>query len=132
MKKEQIHTDQAPQAIGAYSQAIRVDKTVYLSGQIPLHPATMTLVIGDFNEQVQRVFANLKAVAEASGGSLNNIVKLNVYLTDMAHFPLLNEIMAHCFEAPYPARAVVAVSALPKEALVEVDAVMVLDEEYTF
>jgi reactive intermediate/imine deaminase len=127
MNKEIIHTDKAPAAIGAYSQAVKVDKTVYLSGQIPLVPATMELVAGDIRTQIEQVFRNLAAVAQAAGGSLDNVVKLNAYLTDLANFPVVNEVMAETFNKPYPARAAVGVSALPKGAQVEVDAVMVLE-----
>lgn len=126
MSREVIRTDQAPQAIGTYSQAIRVGNTVYLSGQIPLVPETMELVAGDMEAQVRRVFENLKAVAEAAGGGLKDVVKLNVFLTDLAHFPLVNQVMAQYFQEPYPARAAVGVASLPKGAAVEMDAVMVL------
>ena len=127
MTKEIIQTDKAPQAIGTYSQAVKVDGTVYLSGQIPLVPETMELVDGDIDAQIRRVFDNLSAVCEAAGGSLADIVKLNVFLTDLAHFPRVNEIMAAYFHEPYPARAAIGVAALPKGAAVEMDAVMVLD-----
>jgi len=127
MHKQVIHTDQAPEAIGSYSQAIRVDKTVYLSGQIPLVPETMILVEGGISEQIHQVFKNLIAVAGAAGGNLSHIVKLNVFLTDLAHFPLINEIMSSYFQQPYPARAAIGVSALPKGSAVEMDAIMVLD-----
>lgn len=131
MDKTIIHTDQAPQAIGTYSQAVKVDRTVYLSGQIPLNPATMVLIEGDIGAQIQQVFENLKAVAEAAGGTLQEIVKLNVYLTDLGYFPLVNEVMGRYFAAPYPARAAIGVAALPKDAAIEIDAVMVLDpQEY--
>ena len=123
-----VTTDQAPAAIGTYSQAVRVGATVYLSGQIPLVPATMQLRDGDMRAQITQVFENLKAVAEAAGGSLQDVVKLNVYLTDLAHFPLVNEVMAQYFREPYPARAAVGVAALPKGAAVEADGVMVLNE----
>lgn len=126
MSKEIITTDKAPQAIGTYSQAVKVDNTVYLSGQIPLVPETMELVEGDMAANIHRVFMNLTAVAEAAGGSLADIVKLNVYLTDLAHFPLVNEVMAEYFSEPYPARAAVGVAALPKGVGIEMDAVMVL------
>lgn len=122
-----IQTSQAPEAIGTYSQAIKVGGTVYLSGQIPLDPKTMELVGDDMGEQVRRVFANLTAVCEAAGGNLQNIVKLNIYLTDLSHFALVNEIMAEVFESPYPARAAIGVAALPKGAGVEMDAIMVID-----
>jgi len=127
MAREIIHTDQAPQAIGTYSQAIKVDNTVYLSGQIPLIPDKMELVDGDIAAQIRRVFDNLKAVAQAAGGNLGHVVKLNVFLTDLANFPTVNEIMAEYFTQPYPARAAIGVAALPKGAAVEMDAVMVID-----
>jgi len=126
MAREIIHTEQAPQAIGPYSQAVKVGDTVYLSGQIPLVPERMELVEGDMEAQIRRVFDNLSAVAEAAGGSLNDVVKLNIFLTDLAHFPLVNELMAHYFREPYPARAAIGVAALPKGAAVEMDAVLVL------
>ena len=126
-----IETLNAPQAIGTYSQAVKVDRTVYLSGQIPLDPETMNLVKGDISAQIIQVFENLKAVAEASGGDLSDVAKLNVYLTNLAHFPIVNEIMARYFDEPYPARAAVGVAALPKGAEVEMDAIMVLKiQEY--
>lgn len=131
MLKETIHTDKAPQAIGTYSQALRVDRIVYLSGQIPLSPETMTLVDDDIKNQIVQVFENLQAVAEAAGGTFADFVKLNVYLTDLAHFPLVNEVMGHYFQEPYPARAAVGVAALPKGALVEIDGIMCLPpQEY--
>jgi reactive intermediate/imine deaminase len=131
MTKEIIYTDQAPEAIGTYSQAVKVDRSVYLSGQIPLVPATMILVEGDISAQITQVFDNLQAVAVAAGGSLADIVKLNVYLTDLADFPIVNEIMGQYFQQPYPARAAVGVAALPKGAAVEMDAIMHLDpQEY--
>ncbi|MFA6162141.1 MAG: RidA family protein [Methylobacter sp.] len=131
MDKQIIHTDKAPRAIGTYSQAVRVDRTVYLSGQIPLVPETMTIVDGDISAQITQVFDNLKAVAEAAGGDLSEIVKLNVFLTDLSHFPIVNEIMGHYFQEPYPARAAIGVAALPKAAGVEMDAIMVLKpQEY--
>jgi reactive intermediate/imine deaminase len=126
MKRQIISTPFAPKAIGTYSQAVKVGDTVYLSGQIALDPRTMDMLMTDMRSQITRVFENLKAVAEASGGSLADVVKLNVYLTDLAHFPLVNEIMATCFREPYPARAAVGVAALPKGAGVEMDAVMVI------
>jgi len=127
MSREIIRTDQAPQAIGTYSQAVKVDQTVYLSGQIPLVPETMTLVEGDMEAQIRRVFDNLQAVARAAGGSLVDVVKLNVFLTDLSNFPLVNQVMAEYFNEPYPARAAIGVAALPKDAGVEMDAVMVLE-----
>ncbi|CAG7856752.1 hypothetical protein MCAMS1_01364 [biofilm metagenome] len=131
MSKTIIHTDLAPQAIGTYSQAVRVNETVYLSGQIPLAPETMQLIEGDMTAQITQVFNNLNAVDEAAGGGLSHIVKLNVYLTDLSHFPLVNEIMGRYFQAPFPARAAIGVAALPKGAGVEMDAIMVLDtQEY--
>jgi len=130
MTKEIINTPAAPQAIGAYSQAVKVDNTVYLSGQIPLDPETMQVVNGDISLQIHQVFDNLQAVVAAAGGDFSNIVKLNVYLTDLGNFPLLNEIMAEYFEQPYPARAAVGVAALPKGVAVEIDGVMVLSNEY--
>ncbi len=130
MSKEIISTPLAPQAIGTYSQAVKVDNTVYLSGQIPLDPATMQVVDGDIAVHIHRVFDNLKAVAAAAGGDLNDIVKLNVFLTDLANFPIVNEIMAEYFSQPYPARAAVGVAALPKGVDVEMDAIMVLESEY--
>jgi reactive intermediate/imine deaminase len=122
-----INTDKAPQAIGTYSQAVRVGETVYLSGQIPLVPETMALLEGDTEAQIRRVFDNLQAVAEAAGGSMADLVKLNVFLTDLGNFPLVNQVMADYFREPYPARAALGVSALPKGAAVEMDGVMVLD-----
>ena len=127
MPKDIIATDAAPRAIGTYSQAVRSGNTVYLSGQIPLVPASMALVNGDIGAQIVQVFENLRAVARAADGDLQDIVKLNVFLTDLAHFPRVNEIMAQYFQAPYPARAAVGVAALPKGAQVEMDAIMVLE-----
>jgi reactive intermediate/imine deaminase len=126
MPKQTIQTSAAPAAIGTYSQAVKADRTVYLSGQIPLDPATMELVGDDPRRQITQVFENLAAVAAAAGGSLRDVVKLNVYLADLAHFPLVNEIMAEYFSAPYPARAAIGVAALPRNARVEMDAVLVL------
>jgi reactive intermediate/imine deaminase len=128
MPKQTIHTDQAPQAIGTYSQAVRAGDAVYLSGQIPLVPATMTLVPGDMNAQIRQVFDNLSAVARAAGGGLEDVVKLNVFLTDLNNFPLVNQVMAEYFSEPYPARAAVGVASLPKGAQVEMDAIMVLGD----
>ncbi|MCH8542333.1 MAG: RidA family protein [Alcanivorax sp.] len=122
-----ISTDKAPAAIGTYSQAIKVGSTVYLSGQIPLDPATMTLVEGDIAVQIRRVFDNLSAVCEAAGGNLQAIVKLNIFLTDLSHFATVNEIMAQYFHEPYPARAAIGVAALPKGAEVEMDGVLILE-----
>ena len=123
MNKEIIATDQAPSAIGTYSQAVKVDNTVYLSGQIPLDPAPMEVIEGGIKQEIHRVFINLAAVCEASGGSLQDIVKLNIYLVDLSNFPVVNEIMAEYFEQPYPARAAIGVASLPKDAAVEMDAV---------
>ncbi len=127
MARTIIQIDRAPQAIGTYSQAVRCGSTVYLSGQIPLDPASMELVTGDMEAQIRRVFDNLAAVAEAAGGSLADVAKLNVFLLDLGHFALVNEIMATYFQEPYPARAAVGVAALPKGAQVEMDAVMEID-----
>lgn len=127
-QRQTISTPEAPAAIGTYSQAVKVGNTVYLSGQIPLNPTTMELVEGGFAEQAEQVFANLQAVCKAAGGNLNSLVKLNFYLTDLADFAVLNEIMAKHFNQPYPARAAVEVSALPKGALLEADGVMVVSE----
>jgi reactive intermediate/imine deaminase len=126
MSREIIRTDKAPQAIGTYSQAVRCGKTVYLSGQIPLVPESMTLVEGDMEAQIRRVFDNLAAVARAAGGSLADVAKLNVFLTDLNHFALVNQVMDEYFSEPYPARAAIGVAALPKGAGVEMDAVMEL------
>ena len=130
MAKSIVTTQKAPQAIGTYSQAVKINDTVYLSGQIPLVPETMEIIDGDMSVQIKQVFDNLKAVAEASGGHFSDVVKLNVFLTDLSHFPVVNEMMGQYFEQPYPARAVVGVAALPKGAEVEMDAVMVIQEEY--
>lgn len=126
MVKQIIHTDDAPQAIGCYSQAVKVGNTVYMSGQIGLDPKTMELADG-FEKQTHQVFKNLYAVAKAAGGNLANIAKLNVFLTDMNNFAIVNKIMAEYFSEPYPARAAIGVKELPKGAIVEADAVMVLD-----
>ena len=126
MQREVISTKNAPQAIGTYSQAVKVGNTVYLSGQIPLNPETMKLIEGDMSAQIIRVFDNLTAVANAAGGSLADISKLNIFLTDLTHFPLINEIMSEYFFEPYPARAAIGVASLPKNALVEMDAIMTL------
>lgn len=125
MTKQIIQTQGAPAAIGTYSQAVKAGNTVYLSGQIGLDPATMQMVDG-IEAQVHRVFSNLKAVAEAAGGSLADVVKLNIFLTDLSHFTLVNTIMAEYFSQPYPARAAVGVASLPRAALVEADGVMVI------
>ena len=126
MPFENIHTEAAPAAIGTYSQAVRAGETVYLSGQIPLDPATMELAEGDIDAQIRQVFDNLAAVAEAAGGGLGDIVKLTVYLTDLGDFPRVNEIMAQYFREPFPARAAIGVAALPKAAAVEMDAILVV------
>ncbi|GAB6046543.1 RidA family protein [Methyloparacoccus murrellii] len=126
MTRQIVSTDRAPQAIGTYSQAVRAGNTVYLSGQIPLDPDSMNLVEGDIDAQIRRVFDNLLAVAEAAGGSFGDVVKLNVFLTDLGHFARVNTIMAEYFQAPYPARAAIGVAALPRGAGVEMDAVLVL------
>ena len=126
MKKQIIKTSGAPAAIGTYSQAVKAGDTVYLSGQIPLDPASGEMVVGEIRVQIARVFDNLAAVAKAAGGSLQDVVKLSVFLIDLKHFPQVNEIMAQYFKEPYPARAAVGVAALPRGAQVEMDAVMVL------
>lgn len=125
--KSIIATGNAPAAIGTYSQAVRTGNTVYMSGQIPLHPESMTLVGDAFSDQCERVFSNLQAVAEAAGGSLKDIVKMTIYLTDLGNFATVNEIMARFFNEPFPARAAVEVAGLPKDAQIEVDAIMTLD-----
>ena len=124
MSRQMIHTERAPQAIGTYSQAIRAGQTVYLSGQIGLDPATMQLVGGDIEAQTRRAFENLKAVAEASGGSLNEAVKLTIFLTDLSHFPKINEIMSLYCAEPYPARSTIGIAQLPRGALVEIECVL--------
>ena len=126
MTREVISTDKAPQAIGTYSQAVKIDNTVYISGQIPLIAETMELVEGDFAEHARQVFRNLAAITEAAGGNINDCVKVNIFLTDLSNFVTVNEVMAEFFTQPYPARAAVEVSALPKGAVVEADAVMAL------
>lgn len=127
MAREIIKTDKAPQAIGTYSQAVKVNNTVYMSGQIPLIPETMEIVEGDIAAHIRRVFDNLQAVAQAAGGDLKDIVKLNIFLTDLSHFPTVNEVMSEYFTEPYPARAAIGVAQLPKDAQVEMDAVLELD-----
>ena len=127
MPRQIIHTDRAPKAIGPYSQAVRVGDTVYLSGQIPLDPATGELVTGDISVQTQRVFENLRAVCEAAGGSLAKLVRVGIYLTDLKNFAAVNAVMAEYCKEPYPARSTVEVSGLPRGAEVEIDAVLVLD-----
>jgi reactive intermediate/imine deaminase len=126
MTKEIISTDKAPQAIGTYSQAVKVGSTVYLSGQIPLVPETMEIIEGDIEARIRQVFDNLTAVAKAAGGDLSDIVKLNIFLTDLTNFPIVNQVMAEYFDEPYPARAAIGVAALPKDAGVEMDGVMEL------
>jgi len=126
MTKEIISTDKAPQAIGTYSQAVKTGTRVYLSGQIPLIPETMEMVDGDIRQQIHRVFQNLQAVARAAGGDLSDVVKLNVFLTELSDFPAVNEVMAEYFQRPYPARAAIGVAALPKDAAVEMDAILEL------
>mgnify|MGYP006162048001 CR=1 FL=1 len=125
MNKSYIATADAPAAIGTYSQAVKVGQTTYLSGQIPLIPESMTLVEGNIKAEVRQAFENLKAVCEAAGGSLNQLAKVHVFLTDLGHFPIVNEVMEEFFQAPYPARAAIGVAALPREARVEVDGIMV-------
>ena len=127
MSKEIISTDQAPQAIGTYSQAVKVGKTVYMSGQIPLVPETMEMVTGGIEADIHQVFKNLTAVANAAGGSLADVAKLNIFLTDLSNFATVNTIMAEYFEQPYPARAAIGVAQLPKDAAVEMDAILELD-----
>ncbi|MDF1643306.1 MAG: RidA family protein [Pseudomonadales bacterium] len=125
--KQVIATDLAPAAIGTYSQAVRVGTTIYLSGQIPLDPKTMEIVPGDIEQHIVQVFENLKAVADAAGATLDQIVKLNIFLTDLGNFALVNEVMARYFSQPYPARAAVGVASLPKAVAVEMDAVISLE-----
>lgn len=129
MTKESIHTPNAPAAIGTYSQAIRVGSMVFLSGQIPLDPKTMTLIEGPIETQIRQVLDNLSAVAKAAGGKLQQVVKLNVFLTDLAHFAKVNEIMTEYFEAPFPARAAIGVSSLPRGSQVEMDAILALEAD---
>ena len=126
MSKTQVHTDDAPSAIGTYSQAIRAGNLVFLSGQIPLDPATMDVVEGDFAARARRVFENLQAVAVAAGGSLEQVVKVTIYLTDLGNFATVNEVMAGYFEKPYPARAALGVASLPKGVDIEAEAILVL------
>ena len=126
MSKTIVATDKAPAAIGTYSQAVKVGSTVYLSGQIPLVPDTMTLVDSDMSAQINQVFKNLSAVCDAAGGQLNDIVKLNIFLTDLSHFALVNEVMAQYFDQPFPARAAIGVAQLPKGAAVEMDGILVV------
>ena len=124
MSRQIIHTERAPQPIGAYSQAVRAGDTVYLSGQVPFDPATMQLVAGDFEAQTRRVFENLKAVAEAAGGSLNQAVKFTIFLTDLGNFAKVNEIMALYCAKPYPARSTIGIASLPRGALIEIECVL--------
>ncbi len=126
MSRSIIHTEHAPKAIGTYSQAVRVGNTVYVSGQIPLDPASGELIGGDIEAEIRRVFDNLAAIATAAGGSLGNVVKLSVFLTDLGHFPKVNEIMAKYFREPYPARAAIGVTALPRGARVEMECILAL------
>jgi reactive intermediate/imine deaminase len=128
MSRTVINTPNAPQAIGPYSQAVTAGNTVYLSGQIPLEPKSMELISDNIDDQIKQVFDNLAAVAAAGGGTLSDIVKLTVFLTELDYFPRVNDIMAQYFDPPYPARAAVGVAQLPKGALVEMDAIMVLEE----
>jgi reactive intermediate/imine deaminase len=127
MTRQRIHTSQAPQAIGTYSQAIRVDRTVYVSGQIPTDPATGELVTGEMRLQVQRAFGNLRAIATAAGATLDDAVRVTIYLTDLKHFGVVNETMAQYFREPYPARVTIGVAALPRGAQIEVDCILVND-----
>ena len=124
--KSIISTDKAPSAIGTYSQAVKVKNTVYLSGQIPLVPETMEVISEEFSEQAEQVFKNLSAVCEAAGGSINDMVKVNVFMTDLSNFATVNEVMARYFEQPYPARAAIQVSRLPKDVAIEIDGVLEL------
>ncbi len=126
MNRKIIATNTAPQAIGTYSQAVQTGQTVYVSGQIPLIPETMTLIDGDIAEQTRQVFRNLNAIAEAAGGTLKDYVKLNIFLTDLSNFQTINQVMEEFFQQPYPARAVLGIAALPKEAEVEIDGIMEL------
>lgn len=125
MNRSIIATPDAPKVIGTYSQAVKVGQMTYLSGQIPLIPESMQLVEGDIEAEIRQAFANLRAVCEAAGGSLNQLVKLNVYLTDLSHFPIVNAVMDDLFDAPFPARAALGVAALPRNARVEVDGILV-------
>ena len=123
MKKEIIFTEKAPKAIGTYSQAVKVNNTVYISGQIPLIPETMEVIEGSVEEQIHQVFKNLQAIIETAGGSFENVVKLNIFLTDLSNFPTVNQVMAQYFTEPYPARAAIGVKELPKDVPVEMDAI---------
>ncbi len=126
MKKEIIYTDKAPKAIGTYSQAVKVNNTVYISGQIPLLPETMEVIDGSVEEQIHQVFKNMQAIIDASGGTFENVVKLNIFLTDLSNFPTVNQVMAQYFTEPYPARAAIGVKELPKDVPVEMDAILEL------
>lgn len=128
MSRTIINTPNAPQAIGTYSQAVKVGNTVYISGQIPLVPETMTVRDGDMTAHIHQVFTNLRAIAQAAGGDLKDVVRLSVYLTDLSNFALVNEVMAEYFQEPYPARAAIGVAALPKGVGVEMDAIVVLED----
>ncbi len=132
MAHQRVHSEAAPKAVGSYSQAVRSGRTVYLSGQIPLDPASMKLVEGSFEQQISRVFENLKAVAEAAGGSLADVAKLTVYLADLANYPTVNEVMPRFFEEPFPARAVIGVAALPLGVAVEIEAIAEMEGEYSY
>ena len=129
MTRKTIHTDKAPKAIGTYSQAVRAGDLVFISGQVPFDPATGELVGGEMETQIRRVFDNLKAIAEAAGGTLADAVKLNVYLTDLKYFPIVNQVMAQYFREPYPARAAVGVAALPRGAQVEMECILHLSNQ---
>ncbi len=129
MSRVTIRANGAPSAIGTYSQAVKVGTTVYVSGQIPLDPSTMQLVVGGFRSQARRVLKNVQAVAEAAGGSLSDVVKLNVFLVDLNNFPAVNDVMEEFFKKPYPARAAIGVASLPKDAQIEIDAIIELTEE---
>ena len=128
MKKTKISTDRAPSAIGAYSQAIRAGNFVFISGQIPLDPKTMQVVNGDINDHITQVLSNIKAIAEESAATINDIVKINVYLTDLKYFQNVNEVMESYFDEPYPARAAVEVSRLPKDVIIEMDAILYVEK----
>ena len=126
MSRNIIHTDEAPKAIGTYSQAVRAGDFVFISGQVPFDPATGELIVGEIERHIERVFENLKAIAEGAGASLAQVIKVNVYLTDLKHFPVVNQVMARYFEEPYPARAAVGVAALPRGAQVEMECILYL------
>jgi reactive intermediate/imine deaminase len=127
MNKEQIRSTTAPEAIGIYSQAIKAYEAVYISGQLPLDPETMTIISTDISKQINKAFTNLSAVVNAAGGDINNIVKLTIYMTDLTFFSNVNDAMFELFDEPYPARAIIGVNALPKDALIEIDAVAIID-----